>query len=257
MTSNRIKIRPDSLRVVFLEMKFEEKRLAVGTAFVATLSKGAQRYLITARHNLTGRHAETGEPLHNQCAIPNRLSVHFHRTRSTGEPVSYEVVDYELQNADGDNIWQEHPVLGSCADIAAMPIQSGDHVFTLPFDLSETAERQTGPADPVSVIGFPFGKSSGSGLPIWATGYMASEPSMDFQGQPTFLIDCRGREGQSGAPVISFRSDGMVGHNQFQGAWTAATSDFLGLYCGRINDQSDLGLVWKGSAIVELLSGSA
>ena len=105
----------------------------------------------------------------------------------------------------------------------------------------------------MSVIGFPFGKSSGDGLPIWATGYMASEPNLDYEGKPVVLIDCRTRTGQSGSPVVSFRSDGVIGHNQFQGTWTAPSSDFLGLYCSRINAESDLGVVWKCSAIKELV----
>jgi hypothetical protein len=29
---------------------------------------------------------------------------------------------------------------------------------------------------------------------------------------------------------------------------------FLGIYSGRVNDQSDLGLVWKAPAIAELVS---
>jgi hypothetical protein len=28
---------------------------------------------------------------------------------------------------------------------------------------------------------------------------------------------------------------------------------FLGVYSGRINDQSDLGIVWKSSALVEIV----
>ena len=32
------------------------------------------------------------------------------------------------------------------------------------------------------------------------------------------------------------------------------TTKFFGIYSGRINDQSDLGKVWKASAVAELLA---
>jgi hypothetical protein len=30
---------------------------------------------------------------------------------------------------------------------------------------------------------------------------------------------------------------------------------FIGVYSGRINEQSDLGFVWKASALVDILNG--
>lgn len=101
---------------------------------------------------------------------------------------------------------------------------------------------------------FPFGLDGGGLLAIWATGFMATDPEVDYNNQPTFLIDCRARPGQSGSAVIAHRNGGMVA---LEGGGTAAFSGpvtrFLGIYSGRINEQSDLGIVWKASSIKELL----
>jgi hypothetical protein len=84
---------------------------------------------------------------------------------------------------------------------------------------------------------------------------VASETDMDYGDLPTFLIDCRARQGQSGSPVIVHRNPGAsystvdAVHMVTGGSIT----ELFGIYSGRINDQSDLGLVWKVSAIKELL----
>jgi hypothetical protein len=106
----------------------------------------------------------------------------------------------------------------------------------------------------MSPVDFPFGLAGGGSLAIWATGFMATEPEIDYNKQPRFLIDCRARPGQSGSAAIAHRNGGMVA---LEGGGTAAFSGavtrFLGIYSGRINEQSDLGIVWKASSIKELV----
>ena len=72
---------------------------------------------------------------------------------------------------------------------------------------------------------------------------------------PIFLIDCRARPGQSGSPVVAYRSGGSV---VLEDGTTVVVSGgpvhrFFGIYSGRINEKSDLGLVWKAQAIRELV----
>lgn len=70
-----------------------------------------------------------------------------------------------------------------------------------------------------------------------------------------FYIDCRGREGQSGSPVVAHRSGGWVTlKNGDRKSFNAEVWAFLGIYSGRINMQSDIGRVWKREAIGELVS---
>ena len=77
---------------------------------------------------------------------------------------------------------------------------------------------------------------------------------MSYNGLPIFLIDCRSRPGQSGAPVIAHRNtsavteDGGVAIGPYE-----SYSRFLGVYSGRIQEESDIGMVWKASAVQELV----
>lgn len=81
---------------------------------------------------------------------------------------------------------------------------------------------------------------------MWVQGTIATEPELDFDGLPRFLIDSRTRQGQSGSPVLAYYSGGAVpmadGSTAIMGG---PMEQFLGVYSGRINDQSDLGYVWK------------
>jgi hypothetical protein len=72
---------------------------------------------------------------------------------------------------------------------------------------------------------------------------------------PTMLIDCRTRQGQSGSPVLAFREGGAVSMSDGTTAlFGGPVQRFLGIYSGRVNDESDLGIVWKASAIAELVA---
>lgn len=94
------------------------------------------------------------------------------------------------------------------------------------------------------------------GLPVWATGFVASEPQLDLGGKPVFLIDSRTRRGQSGSPVVACRNRGLV---HLKGARHKTVESrtpayrFMGVYSGRINPESDLGYVWKASAVRDLI----
>jgi hypothetical protein len=95
-------------------------------------------------------------------------------------------------------------VLGPRADLVALPLQNLVDVDLHPYDPENVADIRVGPADVVSVIGFPFGIAAGGAFGVWATGFLAAEPDVNFNDLPIQLIDCRSREGQSGSPVIAY-----------------------------------------------------
>ena len=51
---------------------------------------------------------------------------------------------------------------------------------------------------PISIIGFPLGMSGPSRMAIWKTGHIATEPDVDYNGEPFFIIDATTRQGMSG-----------------------------------------------------------
>ncbi|CAK3386017.1 hypothetical protein EDB51_12169 [Vibrio crassostreae] len=239
-----------SVQSLIITMRFNGQALSTGTAFVVKGPNGP--LLLTNRHNVTGRNQETEEPLSKTGGIPNEIMILHNVKANLGRWV--EVVEPILGPGDTP-LWTEHPILGKKADFVALPLTKLNNITLYPYDLNNTGpDISVGPADSISVVGFPFGIQVGGSLAVWATGFMASEPGVDFDNLPVFLIDCRSRQGQSGSAVIAYRSDGAIvrreGHTeQIHGPVTK----FLGIYSGRINAQSDLGIVWKASALKELV----
>jgi len=242
-------------------MYFGDTLLSTGTATLVSNNQSSHCALVTARHNLTGRHQETGACLSKHAAIPDNIVIYFHETLDDlGE--NWKKVKLPLYKEDGGPWWIEHPTLGASADIVALNLKWGSDIVKYPYYFETELDRFNlviDPSETVSVIGFPFGLSSYEKLPVWATGFMAQELSLITPENPTFLIDCRTRQGQSGSPVIAYRAggyrhlkDGKVVSTMSGGVvW-----EFLGIYSGRVNSESDLGRVWHVSAIKQLLGAA-
>jgi hypothetical protein len=225
------------------------------TGFVMATPAG-RPVLMTARHNVTGRHQQTGERLvdiePHEIAIALRTQVAAGNMIMMQKPAPRVRVLLRDQNSFAP-LWSEHPLLGATADVVAVPISSD-----IPWVL--TAEGQcdmkVGPSTRLSIVGFPFATS----LPTmresatWSTAFVASEPTENFSGQPVFLVDCRARTGQSGSPVYRFAR--AWEHFETTNGWAQqapSPARLLGLYSGRISHDSDLGRVWKYEVIHQLL----
>lgn len=246
-----------SLKSLFIEMYFGEQLLSTGTAILGAVDKNSRCALITNRHNVTGRHQETGECLSKTLGTPDSIVIYFHRSEpNVGEWLKIKL---PLYRDDGTPYWIEHPKLGASADVVALNIKWGSDVLCLPYYIEEDTDRIkmiVNPAETLSVIGFPFGVSTTGKLPVWVTGFLAQELSLVTAENPVFLIDCRSRQGQSGFPVIAYRvsnyriinGDKVTTRISPQIAW-----EFLGIYSGRINPESDLGRVWHVSILKDLL----
>ena len=238
-----------SVQSLLIEMQFNRQPLSTGTAFVVQSAKGP--HLITNRHNVTGCHQDTGAPLSPTLGIPSDIVIVHNRKNLLGQWVQRAEPLY----IDGTPLWREHPTLGSKADFVALPLTSLDDVELYPYDPANAGPAiLVGPADTVSVIGFPFGITAGGAFGVWATGFLASEPEIDFNGLPIQLIDCRSRQGQSGSPVLAYRPGGMLAMADGSSTtFSGPVSKFIGVYSGRINVESDIGIVWKASAIQQLV----
>jgi hypothetical protein len=249
---SKTEVRQPSVQSLFLELWFGLTRLAVATGFIAIGKNGP--VLVTNYHNLSGRSSETGKPISPNGGIPDRVRIWHNSTGGLGKLV---LRDEPLLDADGTGRWLEHPTLGSRVDVVALPLTQFGQVEIIPSSIGvgDTPIR-VGPADPVSIIGFPFGIRTGGSLAIWATGFVASEIEVDHDDLPMFLVDCRARKGQSGSPVLSYRSGGAISLDGGDTAvFNSPVSRFLGVYSGRINEESDLGIVWKAKAVRAVVDG--
>lgn len=241
----------ESIQSLYIEMYFRDQKLSSGTGFVTYSPIGP--VLITNRHNVTGRHQETGNPLSKTGGLPDRLMI-WHNGENVGEwtPVEEMLIDDE-----GSALWFEHPTFGARADFVALPLTAGhDRVRLYLYDLAPPERPlKLGPADTVSIVGFPFGLSASGRFAIWVTGFVASEPSIHFQDLPVFLVDCRSRPGQSGSPVIISRSGGpFVFEDGATGLGVGRLTQLLGIYSGRIHPDSDVGMVWHRRAVYDLVA---
>jgi len=238
------------VRSLLIEMTVGKQALGTGTGFVVK-SASDKALLMTNRHNVTGRRQDDETPLSPTGGIPDSVRIVHNRKDKLGEWVLREEPLY----AGDQPRWIEHPSLGAKADFVALPLTALDDVELLPYDLANPGpELALNPAQTISVVGFPFGIQVGGSMAVWATGFVASEPDIDFTDLPIFLVDCRTRQGQSGSAVIIY---GRGGTYSTKGGGTAMIAGevikLLGIYSGRINRESDLGLVWKVEAIQELV----
>lgn len=240
-----------SIQSLFLQMSYNGQPLSTGTGFIAISKTGP--VLITNRHNLTGRRQDNNKPLSSTGGVPNEIVIYHNAKDKLGTWLSKNEALY----SDAENEvprWVEHPTLGSKADFVALPITHSDDVALYPYDLENPGvDMSIGPAELISVIGFPFGLAAGGLFAVWATGFLASEPDVDFNDLPIQLIDCRSRQGQSGSPVLAYRSGMVAMADGSSAAYNSPVSKLIGIYSGRINSESDLGIVWKTNAILELV----
>lgn len=247
-----------ALRSVFLEMFNRGDCMGKGTGFVVVHE--GDPYLITNRHNLAGRRSDTDKILDDYDRVPTQVGLTL---MSSMAPLKWRRLVVDLRDDDGHPLWFEHPSFGRRVDVVALSLREVKGLWLdyrlFPHQLTDAFEPRklrTRPTDPVSIIGFPYGKFSHGSLPIWSRGYIASEISLDYDGLPRFLIDARTTSGQSGSPVIAYAprgpatlADGSVINS------TDEITNLLGVYSGRISRGTDIGMVWRLPLIEEIIEG--
>lgn len=68
-----------------------------------------------------------------------------------------------------------------------------------------------------------------------------------------FLIDCRSRPGQSGSPAIFAASEFAPYRHANGSIATGPVQELIGVYSGRLHNDSDIGVVWKRDAVREIV----
>jgi hypothetical protein len=267
-------VTPDPLSRIplYLECFLLDNRIGEGTGFIVYWN--GEHYLITNWHVVTGRSAETGEPLDkkNSTADPDTLIV-WHHTHSND---TWLQIKYQIRDDDNEPLWFEHPT-GRKVDVIAFPISKNDQIKIYELDLKlQKSDLILCPSETVSIIGFPFGQSSNGHYPIWKTGHIASDIELNYDNQPIFLIDSTTRPGMSGSPVIAVRKYMYQHSGGLSMGSTSCIEKFLGIYSGRTIEKyestiiscncgqkqlnipisSEIGRVWKPTVIEEILKSN-
>lgn len=240
---------------LFVSAKLDDLELGQGTAFMVEWA-GCD-WLITNWHIAAGRNRLDGQPMHSSCATPDTLVVWHNAHTSTMGHHQWRAVEYDLFDDQGIPKWFEHPKLGRRVDVVALRVDHPSELAYYPYPVDNlTTPLAVGVTEDVNIIGFPFGLRAGGSIAVWSRGTIASDPEVDFDDLPCFLVDSRTRKGQSGSPVILY-STPAGGHRTPSGLTFSDDTlvHVLGVYSGRVNPESDLGVVWKTQALRDILIG--
>lgn len=256
-----------------------DERIAEATGFlVGTPDPESGRlecFLVSALHTFSGVHPVTKKALNEEGRTADYVRVHFAVDVSVG--IADHVRSYDL-HASGENefliepLYSRHPK-HETVDIGVLPIGTVPQDL-LNFPLDPTPERwptlgDLGEHEPeqgkirlpvritdqLFILGFPFGDRGTWPAGIWTTAPIASEPLDSHDGLPCILVDSRSRKGQSGAPVLLYVRPGhpiWVNGDVYE--HEKECHALVGVYSGRINEESDLGMVWTSDALLEVLA---
>ena len=249
-------------------------------------------FLITNWHNVSGRHFLTREPLSCPLREPFSLTAKW-SSYEVGDRASgvFAIAPHQIHLYDGESpVWFEHPVLGAVCDVVAIPMERPESCPEFMHNAANRISTDNIPIEPgctVFVIGFPHTISVGFGLPLWKSGYIASEPHYDavLEGKlseyggltggnkiPAFFIDAQTRSGMSGSPVFAryhgtwdmrdpYRNvdpDEPGFWNRDDVALGSQGTQFVGCYSGRAmgkENEAALGLCWRATTIEEICRG--
>lgn len=253
----------------------DELVLAHGTSFF--FGYEGSDYLVTARHNLTGRNPETDEPVSRSAVIPNQLEILIVVPAAPGEATADKLlvtdkrlrIPFDALSDEGSGLGAYGHPDDATVDVACVgPFAREEDMVTraVNHEFYELTKLQVSAGDDAFVLGYPHFVDGGTSfLPVWKRASVASYPqSVDNLGLPRrLLLDTATRRGMSGAPVFVRQSGFIVPSPAFQrdamlGDEIIGTAmDFLGCYSGRLGEKdaldSQLGIVWTWRAIEETL----
>lgn len=240
-----------------IEIYRDKTILAKGTCFV--YSDAGALYLVTNWHNVTGLNPVTGSSLSPTGARPNLLSVLMPAPSRLDKWNSIPVPLYEKD----EPLWFEHPYHREKVDVVAIPLTKHPSDWIEPRPINQVKDLVDDmlimAGMDVYVLGFPFGITGGGAWPIWKQASLATEPQINHDNLPKMLVDTATRPGMSGSPVVCKKWGWYLNANGNTCPRDGTSSQFLGIYSGRIGAEDELkaqlGIVWKRSAIEEIIKG--
>ena len=266
----------------------DKRPLTSATAFFVEYE--GDWFIITNGHVVRGLHAFTGEPLDgvSKDRFPQRLRLLLskHTELEGGDryiPTAYACDLY----VEDQPTWYVHPSLGHRCDVVAREVdwpKEEERLWHPAINRISDDQVPVRPGVTVFILGYPQGISVKLGMPVWKSGYIASEPFFPItveqdpeserltgplEGLPAFFIDSQTRPGMSGAPIIA----------QYTGTWDRTDpyktptlddglrtnldnlvfgdtkSEFIGCYSGRIQSpelDAGLGICWRKDVIEKI-----
>lgn len=246
-----------------------EQVVSQGTGFFYSrqdTNKSGVLFLVTNYHVLTGF-----SPAEAKAPIGDNIAFQFHLSEI--ETGNVGTIRFPLFSKNNKPVWIQstsHPK----ADLSVIPLATSLYqsckVSCISSQWAES-NLKIRPTTQITLVGYPYGYyDKENALPVWKTGSVASEPKMDFEGKPLFLVDVSAFPGMSGSPVFAI-SYGMY-ETEAGDTTVGGIRKFLGVYAsmqmrrkeryleeivhegkvGVIDYESlELGHVWKADLILE------
>ena len=250
-------------------------------------------FIITNWHVVSGRHFLNRQPLVDPFIEPFSLTAKL-SSYAVGdrERNTFGIAPHHIPLYSGEQpVWFEHPEFSAFCDVVAIPMARPASCPEFMHNAANRISEDNIPVEPgctVFVIGFPHALSVGFGLPLWKSGYVASEPhyDVDLAGKlsdyggltggtriPAFFIDAQTRAGMSGSPVFAryhgpwhmrdpYRKVDLDEPGFWQrddvALWGSQGTQFVGCYSGRAGaneSEAALGLCWRTDVIEAICHG--
>lgn len=213
-------------------------------------------FLVTNYHVVTGN-----SPGSTQSRQGDRVVFYIHKDQD--EPKDVKQIVLPLYSTAGTPLWEQSSEHED-ADVVLLPLPKaafeGIAMFVFIDDHTRTDIRIR-PTSGATLLGYPYGFADTTNkLPVWKTGHVASEPQVDFNGKPAFLVDVSAFPGMSGSPVLAVANG--VYEDESQIMRTGRVVRLLGVFSampvmrsqtpGQADVSLQLGYVWKASLIADL-----
>lgn len=277
-----------SSAIVHLTMCFDQQVLSTGSGVF--YERDGEFFIVTAWHNVTGRHTETLNFLDkNFSAAPNNIIVTF-KFFAHGDFYTTMKIVLPLYNEE-KALFYVHPENWPRIDVVAIPFKLNvnhasfgyidnkreDFLIELksldgkkpirtiqdslaPASLSGKWWEYASVTDELFIPSYPHNITDYQYNPVWKRATIATEPNKNWNDERKFLIDSASSSGMSGASVFYYSSDGNVkfGGSSYHLTYPAAIH--AGIYVGRIGvtDKADpqVGTVWHPSVVDEIIDGA-
>lgn len=196
-------VEPASLMTtpVFLMNGHQAIQQGTGFFFASTKADGTPDtvFLVTNYHVVTGR-----APLSKEAGLGDHVQFLIHEDRTDVARVRH--LELPLYDAQRQPLWVTSDPVPD-ADVVLLPVPPAAYQGVSLFVFTEAhthGDIKMRPTSGATLLGYPYGLAdTAHDLPVWKTGHIASEPSVDFDNRPVFLVDVSAFPGMSGSPVLA------------------------------------------------------